>query len=79
MQTRAFPNEISIIYFKNSEIDDIKKIVDQDGSEYHALVETLNKKLNLTKITLETLWKLKLYSNQSRKGHIQNSRRFMVF
>lgn len=79
MQTRAFPNEISIIYFKNSEIDDIKKIVDQDGSEYHALVETLNKKLNLTKITLETLWKLELYSNQSRKGHIQNSRRFMVF
>lgn len=44
MQTRAFPNEISIIYFKNSEIGDIKKTVDQDGSEYHALVETLNKK-----------------------------------
>ena len=54
MQTRAIPNEISIIYFKNSEIGDINKIVGQDDSEYHSLVETLNKKLNLTKITLDS-------------------------
>ena len=53
MQTRAIPNEISIIYFKNSEIGDINKILGQDDSEYHSLVETLNKKLNLTKITLD--------------------------